>query len=110
MNDWSSWAVPDEAHAELWSKCTAAPELSVTLLPTTVPNTGELTSTVDVGAYTIPNSAPPPLTFTEPALVTRKARFFGTPFRFRFPPRVRLPVTQMRTSPAGETLMAPGAE
>ena len=45
MKDWSSRAVFDGAQTELWSKCTAAPELSVTLLPMTVPKTGELTDT-----------------------------------------------------------------
>jgi hypothetical protein len=55
-----------------------------------------------------PNSEPLLLTLTVEELVTRNARLFGYPFRFWFPPRFSVPVTQMRTRPAGEILIAPG--
>ena len=50
VKDWSSSGSFDGAQTELWSKCTAPPELTVTLLPMTVPNTGPSTNTVELGA------------------------------------------------------------
>jgi hypothetical protein len=48
-------------------------------------------------------------TFTAFELVIKISKFSGTPFRFSFPPRFRLPVTHICTGPAGEIAIAAGA-